>query len=392
MWVGGLRDPERWDGMADARYRLRWPKELFLWEARRVNALPDDVIVDATALLLQEAFDDPAVAEAYRAEIGALISSWTTTTTDLLVRSKAWLTDLMADDSRLIRFAPPRYYAEREGHASAQPSAYSSLVGEFAELLLALREQGYFPTALPRDCVDDPTDWDDVSIRASRAIRVPFAWNGNPWATSDWSDPLLYSLIEYFHDAAQRPRTPGTIHSFAGCGAHYGEHNAASGGAVYRWRVNELLDRHDVGLNLGKVGDERGRLVRKFGTPLDDAADHRAAEGADDPEDEVAHAIRVFRERGATATQKRGALVLLAGALEQRRQEVKVVLGKDEDVLFRIANEFGLRHRNDRQRMDYGDEFLDYMFSAYLSAVTLMEALERRGGGQSTQDATDPAA
>ncbi|AZS37554.1 hypothetical protein CVS47_02191 [Microbacterium lemovicicum] len=58
------------------------------------------------------------------------------------------------------------------------------------------------------------------------------------------------------------------------------------------------------------------------------------------------------------------------------------MLGKDEGVLFRLANEFGLRHRNDRQRMDYGDEFLDYMFSAYLAAVMLMEALERRRDGQ----------
>jgi hypothetical protein len=352
-----------------------------------VNALPDDLVFTATEHLLREAFDDNAVAASYMNGMPDEYRLWATQ--EQKKESRGWLDELMADHARLIPYVAPRYYAEREGHASAMGNPYRSLGVEFAELLVMLQDQGYFPNALPRDCVDDPTEWGDVSVQVSRAIHMPFTWDGDPHAATEWSEPLIYSLVEYFHDQAQRPRTPGTFHSFAGCGPHYADHSAESGGAVYRWRVNALLDSHAVGMNLGKLGDERGRLVHRFGTPLDDAADQRAAQGADDPGDEVAHAIRDFRERGASATQKRGALVLLAGALELRRQEVKVVLGKDEDVLFRLANEFGLRHRNDRQRMNYGDEFLDYMFSAYLSAVTLMEALERRSDVQAPSVAPD---
>lgn len=375
--------------MVDARYRLVWPRELFLWEGRRVNALPDDLVFPATAQLLREAFQDDAVSSAYLNGAADQYAEWATP--EDIKSARGWLDALMADKARLIPYVPPRYYAEREGHTSAPDDSYQSLGVQFAELLRGMQDHGYFPVALPRDCVDAGTDWDEVSVSVSRAIHMPFEWYGNPQAAIGWNEPLIYSLMEYFHDQAQRPRTPGTFHTFGGCGPHYADHSAESGGAVYRWRVNDLLDRHRVGLNLGKTGDERGRLVHRFGTPLDDAADQRAAQGAGDPGDEVAHAIRDFRERGASATQKRSALALLYGALEHRRAQAKIVLGKDEDDLFKIANNFGLRHRNDRQRMDYGDEFLDYMFSAYLSAVTLMEALERREGGQAVRGIEDPA-
>ncbi|MFD1338729.1 hypothetical protein [Microbacterium lemovicicum] len=364
--------------MVDARYRLVWPKPLFTWEAQRVLALPEEMTFAATERLLAEAFSDESVLLAYR----NLFVAWRVQDDDYHLNLRSWLMDLVADDARLLPYVLPRYYAEREGHSARPDQSVGGLGVQFATLLRQMQEDGYFPLALPRDCVDHPTDWYEVGDRVRQAVLIDFRWDGQRDQADAWGRPLLFSLIEYFHDNAQRPRTVGYIHDHGDCGPHYADHDAESGEAVYRWRVNELLDRHRVDLNLGRAGDERGRLVHRFGTPLDDAADRRAAQEADDPDDEVAHAIRDFRARGASATQKRGALVLLAGALEARRQEVKVVLGKDEGVLFRLANEFGLRHRNDRQRMDYGDEFLDYMFSAYLAAVMLMEALERRRDGQ----------
>jgi hypothetical protein len=45
---------------------------------------------------------------------------------------------------------------------------------------------------------------------------------------------------------------------------------------------------------------------------------------------------------------------------------------------FRIANQFGIRHRRTDQQIDYGDKFLDYIFSAFISAIMLMEASEQR--------------
>lgn len=97
-------------------------------------------------------------------------------------------------------------------------------------------------------------DWGWVSEQARHAIHLPFEWDGSRDAARDWDEPTLYSLMEYFHDAAQRPRSPGYVHHFAGCGPHYAEHNSESGALVYRWRANALLDRYGVGMRLGKAG------------------------------------------------------------------------------------------------------------------------------------------
>lgn len=365
--------------MVEPRYRLVWPKELFIWEAKRVRLLPEDILFHASTRLLSEAFDDPAVVSAFSAEFGTrnVFESGVYT-----VSMRGWLLDLTKDDSRLMPYVAPRYYAERGGHTSAPDNPYDALGVQYAALLLELQDRGYFPIALPRWCSDAPVNFDEVSERVRRAIHMPFGWDGTQTMGGDWDEPVLYSIIEYFHDQAQRPRTILYHHEYGDCGPHYDAHSAESGGAVYRWRVNELLRRHRVELVVGRSGEERGRLIHRFGSPIDDSADARAAEGEGNPEDEVAHAIRDFRERGASSTQKRQALALLAGALESRRGKAKVLLGKDEDDLFNIANNFGIRHRNDRQRTAYGDEFLDYMFGTFLSSVTLLEALERRDAGQ----------
>ncbi|MCU1442081.1 MAG: hypothetical protein JWQ59_231 [Cryobacterium sp.] len=370
----------------EARYRLVWPKPLFLWEANRVRSLPEEIVFPAINHLLSEAFEDPAVSTSFASQVGTR-NIWAID--DRMLNVRGWLEDLIGDDSRLTPYSPPRYYAERAGQASVPSNPYEALGVEYATFLREMQDLGYFPVALPRFCVDADDDWAGVSVRVRRAIHMPFNWDGKPVMGADWDRPLLLSLMEYFHDHAQRPRTISRIHEYGGCGPHYAEHSAESGAAVYRWRVNEMLMRHRVELTLGRAGEERGRLIRRFGTPLDDAADTRAAEGEGDPLDEVAHAIREFRGRSASSAQKRMALALLAGALESRRAQAKVVLGKDERDLFNIANNFGIRHRNDHQRMDYGDEFLDYLFNAYLSAVKLLEALDVRDAGRTATVSSD---
>lgn len=53
------------------------------------------------------------------------------------------------------------------------------------------------------------------------------------------------------------------------------------------------------------------------------------------------------------------------------RPQVKGVLTKkDEGALFIIANEFGIRHHNDRQKTDYDPAtWLSWMFYFYLASI-----------------------
>ncbi|WP_167132525.1 hypothetical protein [Paramicrobacterium chengjingii] len=246
--------------MVDARYALVWPRELFDWEARRVVQLPDEIIFDSIGHLLRESFQDSAVVDTYAHESGAYAGPWAAEAE--YDRAQAWLRSLLANQSKLMPYVPPRYFAQREGHVSVPDTEPTKLLAlAFAELLLEFQDQGYFPETLPRDCVDNQTSWEYVSSRAVRATHLPFDWGGEARDALTWDEPTLYSLIEYFHDGAQRPRTPGSFHDYGDCGSHYAEHSAESGGVVYRWRVNTLLETYGVELRLGTRGDERGRLI-----------------------------------------------------------------------------------------------------------------------------------
>ena len=66
----------------------------------------------------------------------------------------------------------------------------------------------------------------------------------------------------------------------------------------------------------------------------------------------------------------------LAHVLERRRSLLKdKLLRSDEGALFRIANEFAIRHENEKQRSDYDPVFLDWVFWWYLATIELTDRL-----------------
>ena len=371
----------------DPAYALLWPRPLFEWEARRILELPLDTPewVSMVSHLLLEAYDDEEVAAAF---LAAIPSANVFTPPQSGIAARAWLTDLLKDDSRLRPYKAPVYWAERNGDASAQVkhSPDESFRDDFFDLIGELQEAGYFPKILKKDCVDDPLDLDEVRKTIRRATKLDLKW---PMTTGDvfaLSDGAVYSLVEYFHDQAQRPRT-ATLHSYGDCGLHYQSWNSQTGQSVYRWRVNALLENHSVPLRLGTSGQEQGRLVTHFNSPLDDLANSEVTKRADALEDEVAHAVRKYRARDASIAEKRAAIVMLYGEMEPKRKQVgRKLSSNDESDLFRIANTFNLRHRDKSQKSDYGVEFLDWIFWTNLSTLRLLDELGSRPNGRSSEN------
>lgn len=354
----------------EADLTLVWPESLFRWEAERIFKLPmTGDWPGHVALLLREAFEDADVANNFVSLPGSSVD-----------QSVHWFQTLLSKGA-FHNAVPPTYYGERHGHIGEQSDDIGavSLGADFASLVFRFAEEGYFPKVLPVECVDDYSSVassKEVAAAISRAIKFKVDW---PISDPDGLPaPVLYSLIEFFHDQAQRPRS-SHWHSFSDCGWHYSDWSADSGRVVYRWRVNSMLDAHGVALALGSTGDERGRLIQRFAPPLNDLADTELAQRADDAEDEVAHAIVQFRERGASMTQKRSALRSLAGALEARNRELQAFLTKkDESDLSHIANAFAIRHNNANQKADWGDEYAEWIFWNYLAAINLVDAVKRR--------------
>lgn len=293
------------------------------------------------------------------------------------------LNALLDDTSLLHKFQPPRYWLERQG-GSAAVIRQAPLSKAFVELVDEMRQFDYFPRILDKGCVDDRRSWGEftrtASVEISRAIRADVTWPLDE-STLSMPDDVLYAVIEYLLDQAQRPRTR-EVHSFGDCGWHYADHNKESGGVVYRGTVNELLDRYNVGLRLGSKGSEKGRLIRYAGLRLDELADELSEAPDDSDETLIADAIHLYRARASSMVQRRAALTQLANYVEKHRQTSKAgeFTRGDESDLFNIFNNFAIRHGKSVQKDDYGDEFLDWVFWTSLGAIKLLKELNKRKG------------
>ncbi|MFD5600025.1 hypothetical protein ACFWHR_08200 [Leucobacter sp. NPDC058333] len=348
-------------------YSLVWPRELFEWEAKRILALKGDLSAKIEALL-SEAFADADVAGAT-----TLATSWPSSASND-DQDRTRLRALIADGSPVRPYKRAQYWLERQEGAS--PRAQRKLLSQaFLELIEDMQECGYFPKVLPKGCVDIYGSWNEnPGADISKAILYDVAWPDDLKQESlSFPDDVLFSVIEYLHDQAQRPRTR-SMHGWNDCGYHYDDYNKASGGVVYRWRVNDLLDSYDVGLRLGSRGDETGKLIRHAALGLDELADQAVAVDKSERDNIVAEAIQLYRKRAATTTDRRAAIAQLANYLELRRKDLKSVqfTSGDENALFQIFNKFMIRHGDTAQRGDYGDEYLDWIFWTSVSAIQLV--------------------
>ena len=137
-----------------------------------------------------------------------------------------------------------------------------------------------------------------------------------------------------------------------------------------------------VVLRLADQGEDLGRLVTVADDAREALIDKLLDQHADATVDKVAHAIALFRHRGATFEDKRSAAIALAGILEDRRSLLKAeLITKDENALFQIANSFAIRHQNPAQQSDYGEAFIDWIFWLYAATVELCDRLLARCSG-----------
>lgn len=382
--------------------RLVWPPGLFAAEARALVAT--DAEDDALGGLLAEAFDGNRgeqllrqVASLQPRRSGAVEDDpWPLDAASHVANaqpfasraSAALVADLAEDADRLPRHVPRPLFRQR--HQPSIPALLSVATAKdgFARLVVELSGLGYFEDAFGSQCPDSCEDPDSQGqwVLAKRLevdltlwpLRVSSnVFTGPTGVHEDWPDELFFDVIEALHEVVARPRRR-RWHGFHE-GWDYDDYSRSAGQAVYRWKVNELLDGSDVPLKLAETGSDAGLLVQATGDPRDQLTERALATG--DPRDgaEVQHAVALFRGRGASREDRRSAVVALARVLEHRRTLLKdQLLSGDEGALFQIANQFDLRHRNERQQGDYDAAFLDWVFWWYLGTIELADRLVAR--------------
>lgn len=145
----------------------------------------------------------------------------------------------------------------------------------------------------------------------------------------------------------------------------------AEGQRVFREKINPVLAMAQPPYELEASGTIRQLPPEDLSGLVDEPLPEDEEAAVVDP---VRAAIEQFFRRGAAVHDRLAAVKMLADSLERLRPEVKAeLLSKDEAALFNVANNFGIRHNNREQRLDYNRElWLEWMFYVYLATIRAM--------------------
>jgi hypothetical protein len=269
------------------------------------------------------------------------------------------------------------YYSRRTGQ---NPEVIRLDLPRFKDLFLAVYQdfddKGYFVAAFGQACQDE--GW--IQGHAGKDVeRFMFqkTRKKNLWPISDnvghYSEEDLFDVIEFLFDHVAEPQKTSS-HGYDNACTHYGEFDQTAGRSRFHENINPLLNDYATGFEMSPDGEILSR-DRGYETLLD-AKMPRSTDSKNVAE-RVEEAVRKFRRHNASRTDKREAVRLLADVLEFQRPELKRILtSKDEADLFNIANNFGIRHHNSKQKTNYNqDVWLRWMFYFYLSTVHATERL-----------------
>ncbi len=262
------------------------------------------------------------------------------------------------------------YYSIRNKKNLNTQIEFPVLLTLFYNIYCDFKSQDYFQEAFGYVCIDSDfvagTLGEDPGNRMFRKIRKPFLWPISDHFES-YSEEDLFDVIEFLYDYISKP-LEGFFHSYANCGWHYQTFDSVIGKREFREEINDILKDYKNGFELSENG-EILELVEK-GTEYLFSANIPEY----DPENVDARmnaAILKFRRYRSSIDERRDAVRDLADVLEFLRPKVKTVISnKDEDDLFNIANNFGIRHHNSNQKTDYDKSiWYSWMFYYFLATI-----------------------
>jgi len=275
-----------------------------------------------------------------------------------------------------------KYYSVRTGRLRGSPELSLQMLREFfVALYESFENKGFFQERLGINCVDGYIDGSvgDVALYSFRKLRRKDLFP--IWSRKDdLTEDEIFDVIEFLYDHVSQPvPSSGNYHSWNQCGNHYSEFVQGTAQEEFRNEINDLLSDYGDGFELSPKGEilslPGGSLqpLLQASVPSDDSSNVTIR---------VEAAVEKFRRRKSSIEDRRDAIRDLSDVLEYLRPQLKKVLrSQDEADLFNIANNFGIRHHNERQKIDYDRPiWLSWIFYFYLAtihaAVRLVEKSE----------------
>jgi hypothetical protein len=230
------------------------------------------------------------------------------------------------------------------------------------------RSDGYFDEAFGFTCIDrGEVDGKlrNIELSILLEIRKKDLWPIHR-RSEFYSEDDFFDVVEFLFQQVSKP-IDGNYHSFADCGMHWETFNKIDGQVQFREKINEVLAYYEKPFELSSLGEVLNKPEVGFDAIFE----------ADIPSKDVNIVQRInsavlrYRRHGASLDDRRQSVRDLVDVLEFLRPKVKEFLtNSDEKDLFNIANNFGIRHLNDKQKIAYDQSlWLSWMFYFYLSTI-----------------------
>lgn len=267
---------------------------------------------------------------------------------------------------------PHSYFSQRAGlspHPNGLP--LKDVIDLFVRIYDQFDEDGYFQEAFGYDCVDAgfvPGNVRDPDLAILLAIRKRDLWPLRKYSAG-YSEDDLFDIIEFLYQHVSKP-VVGTYHSWSNCGWHWNTFDQSEGRKDYCEKINIVLGHYEQTFELSANGE----VLRKPEQGFEQIFTADLPSKDVNISDRVNAATLRFRRHGSTIDDRRQAVRDLVDVLEYLRPQVqKLLTSNDEKDLFNLANNFGIRHHNDRQKTGYeAGLWLNWMFYVYLSTIHVL--------------------
>jgi len=264
-----------------------------------------------------------------------------------------------------------KYYAERRG-VKLEPLDFEELKKVFLAKFEELERSFYFRKATGYECVDQgniPGTWgNDPEEFFFLILRMHNLWPIRE-NIADYDELKLFTVIEFLFDYVSEPQRV-SYHAWNQCGYHTDDYNDIKGRAKYREEINGILKDYKSRYQLSETGE----VLEIPPTGLETIPEEIVkTDDLKNIDDRVHAAIAKYRRHNATLDDKRDAIRTLADVLEYLKKEGYRLPTKDDSDLFRIINNFDIRHHNREQQGEYDKEiWYDWLFYVFLSSINVL--------------------
>lgn len=249
--------------------------------------------------------------------------------------------------------------------------AFDGIKELFQQFYWNLKKEGYFDESFGFECIDAgkiPGKLADVKFEIVLNIRKKNLWPIEEFSDS-YNEDDFFDIIEFLYIHVSKP-IEGNYHSWNDCGMHWETFNKAEGQKEFREKINKILELYIYDYELS----EKGEILSKPDTGFEKIFEADIPSNDKSISEKINSAIHQYRRYGSTIDERRQAVRNLADVLEYLRPKVKSIITKqDEKDLFNMANNFGIRHHNEKQKTNYDMAlWLSWMFYYYLATIHVL--------------------